>query len=121
MNNTVKLKCWYNNFYLSKIELFYNTLVVLYSRNDGNFTKQLLIDNLNMTYEEAKSVLQKMKDFNIVASSNVSIDDTTIELYKVLPNHQIVGLISMLDLVVNRPRNYCYYYGGPNNYFKHKL
>lgn len=38
-------------------ELFSNTLVLLYSRNDGNFTEQLLIDNLNMTYEEAKSVL----------------------------------------------------------------
>ncbi len=35
-----------------------------------------------------------MKDFNIVASSNVSTDDTTMELYKVLPNSQIVGLIS---------------------------
>lgn len=106
--------------YLSD-ELFYNTLVVLYSRNDGNFTKQLLIDNLNMTYDETKSVLQKMKEFNIVASSNVLINDTTMELYKVLPNPQIVGLISMLDLVVNRPRNYCYYYGAPNNYFTHKL
>ena len=106
--------------YLSD-ELFYNTLVLLYSRNGENFTEQLLIDNLNMTYDEAKSVLQKMKEFNIVASSNVLINDTTMELYKVLPNPQIVGLISMLDMVVNRPKDYCYYYGGPNNYFKHKL
>ena len=44
--------------YLSD-ELFYNTLVLLYSRNGGNFTEQLLVDNLNITYDVAKSVLQK--------------------------------------------------------------
>lgn len=46
--------------YLSD-ELFYNTLVFLYTRNGGNFTEQLLIDNFNITYDEAKAVLQKMK------------------------------------------------------------
>ena len=106
--------------YLSD-ELFYNTLVLLYSRNGGNFTEQLLIDNLNITYDEAKSGLQKMNDFNIVECSDILINDTTMKLYKVLQNPQIVGLISMLDMIVNRPRNYCYYYGGPTNYFKHKL
>ncbi|MCI6014159.1 MAG: helix-turn-helix transcriptional regulator [Coprobacillus sp.] len=106
--------------YLSD-ELFYNTLVLLYSRNGGNFTEQLLINNLNITYDEAKSVLQKMNDFNIVECSDILINDTTMKLYKVLQNPQIVGLISMLDMIVNRPRNYCYYYGGPTNYFKHKL
>ncbi len=103
--------------YLSD-ELFYNTLVLLYSRHGGNFTEQLLIDNLNITYDEARLVLQKMKEFNIVDCSNVSINDTTMTLYAVLPNPQIVGLIAMLDMVVNRPNHYCYYFGGPNSYFK---
>lgn len=62
-----------------------------------------------------------MNDFNIVECSDILINDTTMKLYKVLQNPQIVGLISMLDMIVNRPRNYCYYYGGPTNYFKHKL
>lgn len=103
--------------YLSD-ELFYNTLVFLYSRNGVNFTEQLLIDNLNITYDEAKAVLQKMKKFKIVDCSNVPINDTTVELYAVLQNPQIVGLIAMLDMVANKPNHYCYYCGGPNNYFK---
>ena len=105
--------------YLSD-ELFYNVLVFLHSRNGGNFTEQLLIDNLNITFDEARSVLEKMKEFKIVDCSNVPINDTTIELYAVLQNPQIVGLIAMLDMVVNKPNAYCYYYGGPSNYFKDK-
>lgn len=103
--------------YLSD-EMFYNTLVFLYSRNSGNFTEQLLIDNLNITYDEAKAVLQKMEEFKIVSCADVPINDTTIKLYAVLQSPQIVGLITMLDMVVNKPNHYCYYCGGPNNYFK---
>ena len=103
--------------YLSD-ELFYNTLVFLHSRNGGNFTEQLLIDNLNITYDEAKSVLEKMEEFKIVSCADVPINDTTMKLYAVLQNPQIVGLIAMLDIVVNKPNTYYYYCGGPNNYFK---
>lgn len=103
--------------YLSD-ETFYNTLVFLYSRNGGNFNEQLLIDNLNITYEESKSVLEKMEEFKIVSYSDVPINDTTMKLYAVLPNPQIVGVIAMLDMVANKPNTYCYYCGGPNNYFK---
>ena len=105
--------------YLSD-ELFYNTLILLYSRNGGNFTEQLLIDNLNTTYDEAKAILQKMKEFKIVDCSNIPINDTTMELYAVLPNPQIVGLIAMLDMVVKKPNTYCHYCGVQNNYFKNK-
>ena len=105
--------------YLSD-ELFYNTLVFLHSRNGGNFTEQLLIDNLNITYDEAKSVLEKMEEFKIVSCADVPINDTTMKLYAVLQNPQIVGLIAMLDMVVNKPNTYCYYCGGPNNYFRNK-
>lgn len=103
--------------YLSD-ELFYNTLVFLHSRNGGNFTEQLLIDNLNITYDVAKSVLEKMEEFKIVSCADVPINDTTMKLYAVLQNPQIVGLIAMLDMVVNKPNTYYYYCGGPNNYFK---
>lgn len=103
--------------YLSD-EIFYNALIFLHSRNGGNFTEQLLIDNLNITYDEAKEVLQKMKEFKIVSCSDVPINDTTMKLYVVLQNPQIVGLIAMLDMVMNKPNTYCYYCGGPNNHFK---
>ena len=105
--------------YLSD-ELFYNTLVFLHSRNGGNFTEQLLIDNLNITYDVAKSVLEKMEEFKIVSCADVPINDTTMKLYAVLQNPQIVGLIAMLDMVVNKPNTYCYYCGGPLNYFRNK-
>ena len=105
--------------YLSD-ELFYNTLVFLHSRNGVNFTEQLLIDNLNITYDEARSVLEKMEEFKIVSCADVPINDTTMKLYAVLQNPQIVGLIAMLDMVVNKPNTYCYYCGGPNNYFRNK-
>lgn len=105
--------------YLSD-ELFYNTLVFLHSRNGGNFTEQLLIDNLNITYDVAKSVLEKMEEFKIVSCADVPINDTTMKLYAVLQNPQIVGLIAMLDMVVNKPNTYCYYCGGPSNYFRNK-
>lgn len=103
--------------YLSD-EVFYNALIFLYSRNGTNFTETLLIDNLNITYEEAKSVLKKMVEFEIVVCSDVPINDTTMQLYATIQNPQIVGMIAMLDMIVNRPKSYYYYFGGPNNYFK---
>lgn len=103
--------------YLSD-EMFYNVILFLYSRNSGDFTEQLLIDNFNITYEQAESILRKMKDFHIVKCAEVSINDKIVKLYSVLQNPQIVGLIAMLDMIVNEPNNYCYYFGGPTNYFK---
>ncbi len=103
--------------YLSD-EMFYNVILFLYSRNSGDFTEQLLIDNFNITYEQAESILQKMKDFHIVDCAEVSINDKIVKLYSVLQNPQIVCLIAMLDMIVNKPNNYCYYFGGPTNYFK---
>lgn len=103
--------------YLSD-ELFYNTLIFLYSRDGGNFNEQLLIDNFNITYDKAESILQKMIEFKIVSYSDIPINDGTMKLYVVLQNPQIVGLIAMLDMIVNRSNTYCYYSGGPKNYFK---
>ena len=98
-------------------ELFYNSLIFLYSRNGGKFTEQLLMDHFNITYDLALKVLQKMKEFNIVNYSITIINDTKMKLYTVLENPQIIGLIAMLDLIVNRPNNYCYYFGNQKNYF----
>ena len=58
-----------------------------------------------------------MEEFKIVSCADVLINDTTMKLYEVLQNPQIVGLIAMLDMVTNKPNTYYYYYGGPNNYF----
>ncbi len=59
-----------------------------------------------------------MKDFHIVNCAEVSINDKIVKLYSVLQNPQIVCLIAMLDMIVNKPNNYCYYFGGLTNYFK---
>ena len=85
-----------------------------------NKVTQELIDNLNITYDEAKSVLEKKEEFILVSCADVPINDTTVELYAILRNPQIVGLISILDMVVNKPNTYYYYCVGPSNYFKNK-
>ena len=59
-----------------------------------------------------------MEEFKILSCADVPINDTTIKLYSTLQNPQIVGLIAILDMVVNKPNTYCYYCGGLNNYFK---
>lgn len=107
--------------YLSD-NIFYESLVFLYSRSrtSGSFTEKLLCDNLNVTLEEAKDILEKMKEFKIVSCTMTPIDDTEVKLYSVLQNPHIVSLIQLLDMVSNRPNNYCHYYGGPTNYFEKK-
>ena len=107
--------------YLSD-NIFYDSLVFLYSRSrtSGSFTEKLLCDNLNVTLEEAKDILEKMKEFKIVSCTMTPIDDTEVKLYSVLQNPHIVSLIQLLDMVSNRPNNYCHYYGGPTNYFEKK-
>lgn len=66
--------------------------------NIGNKIKELRVKN-KVTQEELAKALQ-------------------VSTQAVLQNPQIVGLIAMLDMVVNKPNTYCYYCGGPNNYFK---
>lgn len=98
-------------------ELFYNTIVFLYSRNIGNFTEQLLIDNLKMTNEQAIDILEKMYEFNIVDCKQTTINEKTIKLYSVCHNPQILLLFAMLDMTVKKHKNYCYYFEGPTDYF----
>lgn len=103
--------------YLSD-ELFYRALIFLYSQNEKNFTESYLKDYLNISIEQAREILLQMEEFKIVQCSQVPIDDSYLNLYTVLPNPQIVGLIALLDMVVNKPNTYYYYFGGPTNYFK---
>ena len=102
-------------------ELFYNILVFLYSRNIGNFTEKLLIDNFKTTDEKVVEVLDKMIEFNIVNCKNTKIDGKSIKLYTVSNNPHIVLLFAMLDMTVNKHNNYCYYFGGPTDFFNNKV
>lgn len=97
--------------------IFYNTIVFLYSRNIGNFTEQLLIDNLKMTNEQAIDILEKMYEFNIVDCKQTIINEKIIKLYSVCHNPQILLLFAMLDMTVKKHKNYCYYFEGPTDYF----
>lgn len=99
-------------------ELFYDVLVFLYSKENESFTEQLLIDNFKITFDIAKDILEKMEKFNIVKTSSTLLNGAHIKYYTVYPNPQIVSLISSLDMVVAGPKKYCYYFGGPTDYFK---
>ena len=98
-------------------ELFYKVLIFLYSKVQGNFNEQLLVNNFNISNNKAEEILKIMKDFNIVRLNQLSLNGEIIKVYTVESNPALVGVTALLDLIVDKPNCYCYYYDGKNDYF----
>ncbi|MDY2902630.1 MAG: helix-turn-helix transcriptional regulator [Bacilli bacterium] len=98
-------------------ELFYKVLIFLYSKIHGNFNEQLLVNNFNISNNKAEEILKIMKDFNIVRLNQLSLNGEIIKVYTVESNPALVGVTALLDLIVDKPNCYCYYYDGKNDYF----
>ena len=87
---------------------FYDALVLIYTRIPTSFTQSLFVKELNITYERACEIINKFKEYDLIMTKSLELDDKKIETYELYDNPAIIGLFTFLDMIVKRPQNFYY-------------
>lgn len=89
----------------------FDTLIFLNSRENINFTSNLLINEFSLDYDRAEEIINELKSLNFIKTTELEIDDKILKTYSLKKNPALIGLLAFIDLIVKRPNLYNCYYG----------
>ncbi|MEE1006067.1 MAG: helix-turn-helix transcriptional regulator [Acutalibacteraceae bacterium] len=89
----------------------FSALVFLNKReSDKAFTPKLLEKHLNITEEKSMSIIGILKQYNLISSTFIEIDDSVEEFFSFLPTPSFVALLIFAREIIDKPRNFSYHY-----------
>lgn len=97
-------------FKLLSDESIFNTILLLYRRENKPFTSKLLNKALSIPTERAEEILESLKLYKIVEVSEVELDDEIQKIYSFIPNPAFIALLTFSKELISKPRsfnNYC--------------
>ena len=89
----------------------FDTLIFLNSRENINFTPNLLINEFSLDYDRVEEIINELKSLNFIKTTELEIDDKILKTYSLKKNPALIGLLAFIDLIVKRPNLYNCYYG----------
>jgi len=101
----------------------YDTLILLYTRDENPFTAKWVASEVGIPIERAAEILDKFVGYKLVSKSQLTLDNDQIDVYGSNYNyHQNPALMPMLEFanrIIRRPSGYCFQTGMRNKpYFK---
>ncbi|MGN0493933.1 MAG: helix-turn-helix domain-containing protein [Acutalibacteraceae bacterium] len=89
----------------------FSALVFLNKReSDKAFTPKLLEKHLNITEEKAKSIIGALKQYNLISSTFIEIDDSIQEFFSFVPTPAFVALLIFVREIIDKPNVFSYYH-----------
>jgi len=95
----------------------FNSLIFLNSRDNKNFTPNLLVKEFAIDYQRAEEIIEELYSLNLITIADLELDDNIIKTYSLRRNPALIGLLAFVDLIVKRPNLYNCYYGNDITYF----
>lgn len=95
-------------FELLSKEDFYNALIFLNTRDNKNFTTSLLMKEFELSLDRSQEIIEDLKSLNLLETTEIELDDEIRKTYSLRNNPAIIGLLSFVDMIVNRPNGFCY-------------
>lgn len=87
----------------------FNTLVLLDKRDHGKlFTPDLLVKKLGLEPRKAVEVLQALRQYSLVKSMQLELDDMAQEVYTFLPTPSFTAMLIFARELIDRPRTFSY-------------
>jgi len=103
---------------LSDID-YLNCLFFLYKREENkDFTEKLFINNLNVSEEKAKELINFLSEYRLIHRKEVEIDDEIRSIYSFEVSTSFLPFLIFAKEMIRHPNNYYYYMGGDNNLIK---
>ncbi len=89
---------------------FFDACIFLNTRNAGKaFTENLLVKNLNISFEDAKAVISALEKYRFVNSTYIEMDDEIQTVYNFQPNSSFIAFLIFAKEIIVQPNNFCYY------------
>ena len=89
------------------------TLFFLYARDaEKAFTPVLLEKHLGIEPEKAKAILEWLKNYNFVYTTEIELDDEMKIVYNFDANPAFVPFLTFLEELIHKPNSFCCYQGG---------
>jgi len=86
------------------------TLFFLYARAENkSFTPKLLEKYLGIMNEKAVTILEGLKDYRLIYTSEIELDDEVKTVYNFNANSAFIPFLIFLDELVQRPNNWIYF------------
>jgi len=94
---------------------FFDAVVMLNKRENGKaFTAKLIEKNLGIDTEKAEAVIKKLKNYGMVHTTEIEMDDEIQTVYTFNPSPSFFALLIFAHEVMDPPNNFSYYSGGRN-------
>ncbi|MHB1152397.1 MAG: helix-turn-helix domain-containing protein [Eubacteriales bacterium] len=108
-----------NTDYISLFKIFgdeeyFKSVIYLYQRENKSFTPKLLNKALNINEEKAIEILIKLKEYHMICTSEIELDDETQTIYSFTPNPAFIALLIFAKEIINKPNCFWMYQGGRN-------
>jgi transcriptional regulator with XRE-family HTH domain len=92
----------------------FNSLILLFGRDNKAFTPKLLNKELNLCLEEAQRILESLKFYNLVTTSEVELDDEIQTIYYFNPNPAFIALLAFSKELISKPNSFYWNYSCRN-------
>ena len=91
----------------------FNTLVFLYKRNKGiSFTPKLLEKSLGITAERAQEIIDSLKKYHFIDTTEIELDDTTQYVYALNNTPSFIAILTFAREIIKLPNIFYIYHGG---------
>ncbi len=88
------------------------TLYFLFGRDNKPFTPRLIEDNIGLTNTETRDILDRLKKYKLITTSEIELDDEVIEVYNFYQNPAFIVVLAFCNSIIDKPNNFYYYNGG---------
>lgn len=93
----------------------FDTLILLYSRDENPFTAKWVASEIGIAVERAAEILDRFVGYKLVSKSQLTLDNDQIDVYGSNYNyHQNPAFMPMLEFanrIIRRPSGYCFQTG----------
>lgn len=91
----------------------FDALVMLNKREGFKaFTPNLLVKHLEITVERSMEILDTLRKYHLISTSQIEMDDEIKTVYHFNPTPSFVALLIFAREIIERPEIFCYNYSG---------
>ena len=91
---------------------FFDALVMLNTReNDKAFTPNLLTKKLGIDAAKAGEVIEKLKKYELIVSTEIEMDDEVLEVYNFAASPAFNAMLIFAHELIDKPNCFSYYVG----------
>ena len=92
----------------------FDALILLYKKDKKAFTPKLLEKSLNITVERAQEIINSLKQYHFLTTTEIEVDDELQYVYTIRDNPEFLAFLTFAHEIIISPNNFYIFHGGRN-------